>query len=353
MKSSRPLGGLVFDRFPTGVLRAVTVALLAWWSGIPLAAAVVVTTNLPAPPGSHLVVTLNGGAIEVVAHDTGEIRLEAKRIARGRTPVREQQLLSESPLQITKDGTNWVLMTVTPTKEARLANGERPPLGGLFKLWVPKDCSVDLTTELGSIEVRGLMAGVQARTEGGGLRFHEIQAPILGETTSGTIFASACVGTNALVTRGGGIQVLGGSGNLRLESGGGTVVVRRYRGPVHAEVSAGNLEFERVIGALDGLTGSGRIVADLEQPVPGPVRLEASGGGGIVVRVAREAGFSLDAMTSAGFVSLGVGKSAAPAAPTSERREVVNGGGPEVWLRTGAGSIRITPWTETPGTKSP
>ncbi len=353
MNLVRPLSALAFDRFPRRFLRAVTAGLLAWGLVKPLAAAVVVTTNLPAPAGSHLVVTLNGGSIEVISHELGEIHLEAQRIARGRTPAREQQLLSESPLQVTKEGTNWVLKTLTPTKEARLANGERPPLGGLFKLRVPKDCSVDLTTELGSIEVRGLIAGVQAQTGGGSLRFLEIHAPISGETVSGTILASACVGTNSLVTRGGGIQVLGGTGDLRLESGGGTVVVRRFRGPVRAEVSAGNLEFERVIGALDGLTGSGRIVADLVQPIPGSVRLEASGGGGIVVRVAREAGFSLDAMTSAGFVSLGVDKSAAPAAPTSERREAVNGGGPELWLRTGAGSIRITPWVESPGTKSP
>ena len=348
-----PLSALALDRFPKRFLGALSAGLFAWGSVMSLPAAVSVTTNLPAPDGSHLVVTINGGSIEVIAHDLAEIQLEAQRIARGRTPAREQQLLSASPLQIAKEGTNWVLTTLTPTKEGRLAEGERPPLGGLFKLRVPRTCGVDLTTQLGSIEVQGLTGAVHAQTEGGSLRFIDIHAPVTGETISGTILASACVGTNALVTRGGGIQVLGGTGGLRLESGGGTVIVRRFRGPVRAEVGAGNLQFDRVIGALDGLTGSGRIVADLEQPIPGPVHLEASGGGGIVVRVAREAGFSLDAMTSAGFVSLGVGKSAAPAAPTSERREAVNGGGPEVWLRTGAGSIRVVPWAASPETKSP
>ena len=353
MNPLRPSIDLAVGGLPHAIYRAMVVVLLAWGAGRPLAAAVVVTTNLPAPAGSHLVVKLNGGSIEVIAHDGAEIRLEAERIARGRTPAREHQLLSESPLQIRKEGTNWVLTTVSPAKEARLAEGERPPLGGLFKLRVPRDCSVDLMTLLGSIEVRGLAAEVHAQTEGGSMRFLEIHGPIQCETASGTILASACVGTNALVTRGGGIQVLDGSGSLRLESGGGTVVVRRYRGPVQAEVSAGNLEFERVVGALDGLTGSGRIVADLEQPIPGSVHLEASGGGGVLVRVAPKAGFVLDAMTSSGFVSLGVGKSAAPAAPTSERREIVNGGGPEVWLRTGAGSIRVTPRAESRATKSP
>lgn len=330
------------------------VLMLAMWGAEnPLSAAQVVTTNLPAPSGTRLVVSLSGGAIEVMTHEMPEIRLEAERNARGRTPAREQQLLLASPLKIRREGTNWVVTTMAAGQEPQLADGERPPLGGVFKLWVPKSCGVDLSTQLGSIAVTGLSADVHAQTASGALRFSGIQGAIGAETASGTIAMTNCVGTNSIVTRGGGIQVVGGEGDLRAESGGGTVIVRRYRGAVNAEVSAGNLQFEQVNGAIQGLTGSGRIVADLLQPIPGAVRLEASGGGGIVVHVPREAGFELDAKTSAGFVSLGVGKGLAQSAPVSERHEIVNGGGPEMWLRTGAGSIRIMPWVEPSSAKSP
>ena len=320
---------------------------------IPASAAQMVTTNWPAAPGSRLVVSLSGGSIEVATHELPEIRLEAERNARGRTPARERQLLQASPLRIRHDGTNWVMTTLAPGEEPQLPDGERPPLGGVFKLWVPKSCGVDLTTRLGSIAITGLDAEVRAQTAGGALRFTEIHGAINAETASGTIAATNCVGTNSLVTRGGGIQILGGEGELRAESGGGTIIVRRFHGPVNAEVSAGNLQFEQVSGAIQGLTGSGRIVADLLQPVPGAVHLEASGGGGIVVHVPPEAGFELDAKTSAGFVSLGVGTSPAQSAPVSERRDSVNGGGPAIWLRTGAGSIRIMPWVEPSSSQNP
>jgi hypothetical protein len=320
---------------------------------ISASAAQVVKTNLPAPSGTRLVVSLGGGGIEVVTHELPEIRLEAERNARGRSPAREEQLLLANPLRIRHQGTNWVINTVPADQEPKLADGERPPLGGVFKLWVPKSCGVDLTTQLGAIAVTGLAADVRAQSAGGALRFTGINGAIVAETASGTIGMTNCIGTNAIVTRGGGIQVVGGEGDLRAESGGGTIIVRRYRGSVNAEVSAGNLQFEQVNGAIQGLTGSGRIVADLLGPVPGAVRLEASGGGGIVVHVPRDAGFELDAKTSAGFVSLGVGKAPAQSAPVSERQESVNGGGPEMWLRTGAGSIRVMPWVEPTSSKTP
>lgn len=328
--------------------------LLVLWAAVdPASAAQVVKTNLPAPPGTRLVVSVGGGAIEVMTHELPEIRLEAERNARGRTAAREQQLLLASPLRIRHQGSNWVVNTIPAGQEPQLADGERPPLGGVFRLWVPKSCGVDLTTQLGSIAVTGLAADVHAQTAGGALRFTDIRGTIVAETASGTIGMTNCIGTNAVVTRGGGIQVVGGEGELRAESGGGTIIVRRYRGSVNAEVSAGNLQFEQVNGAIQGLTGSGRIVADLLGPVPGAVRLEASGGGGIVVHVPRDAGFELDAKTSAGFVSLGVGKAPAQSAPVSERQESVNGGGPEMWLRTGAGSIRVMPWLEPTSSKTP
>lgn len=309
-------------------------------------------TNLPAPAGTRLTVDLNGGSIEVAVHDRREIRMEAKRSARGRSPQREGELLARSPLEFHHEGDEWKIVTSTPKSDPDLPDGARPPLGGIFKFWVPSDCRVDLKTLLGTVEVTGLKADVQAQAVSGPLRFTSIQGTIRSETGSGTILAKDCSGTNSFLSRGGGIAVTGGSGDLRVESGGGTLLIREFRGRVSAETTAGGIRVDQVMGDIDGTTGTGRIVADVPNPVPGLIHLEASGGGGIAVNLPRGTGFDLDAETSSGSVVVSTGAAKGPAGPVAVRREKINGGGPEIKLRTGAGMIHVLATNSVPQTNA-
>ncbi len=309
-------------------------------------------TNLSAPAGTTLTVDLNGGSIEVAVQDRREIRMEVERSARGRSPQRERELLSRSPLEFQHEGDEWKITTSTPKSDPELPDGARPPLGGTFKIWVPGDCKLELKTLLGAVDVTGLKADVRVRVVSGSLRFSAIQGAIRSETGSGSIQVRDCIGTNSFISRGGGVSVAGGAGELRVESGGGTLLIREFRGRVSAETAAGGIRFDRVAGDIDGTTGTGRLVAEVPNPVPGLIHLEATGGGGIAVNLPRGTGFDLDAETSSGSVVVSIGAAKGPAGPVAIRREKINGGGPEIKLRTGAGMIHVTATNTVPLTNS-
>ena len=278
--------------------------------------------------------------------------MEAERSARGRSPQRERELLSRSPLEFLREGEEWKIVTTTQKSDPELPEGARPPLGGTFKFWVPSDCRLDLKTLLGTVDVIGSTADVQVQAVSGALRFTAIQGAIRSETGSGSIQVRDCTGTNSFISRGGGVSVIGGSGELRVESGGGTLLIREFRGRVSAETAAGGIRFDRVMGAIEGTTGTGRIVADVPNPVPGVIHLDATGGGGIAVNLPRGTGFDLDAETSSGSVVVSTGAPKGPAGPAGSRREKINGGGPEVKLRTGAGMIHVIATNTVPTTNA-
>ncbi len=299
-----------------------------------------VRTNLPALAAGQLVIDLDACAVEITTHNRPEIRLEAVRTARGRGAAREGEILAQSPVRFRQDSNTWTITALGDPSNPPLLDGARPNLSGLFRLWIPAEFTVSIKTRAGSIHVADVKGKVRAETGGGGLRFSKITGDVTGETASGPVQIDGCVGICKVVTRGGGIQVDGGSGSLQVETSGGTILVRQFRGVVRAETDGGGIRFVKIAGAIVGLTGSGSVAAEFDQPPAGPVRLETSGGG-ITLKIPRTAGFDLDALTSAGSVLLGLGKPTGESAPTEARKEKVNGGGPEIRLRTGAGSIRI------------
>ena len=304
-------------------------------------------TNLPAASIRNWVMDLDAGRIEITPADRPEIQIEWVRTARGRGAGREREILTDCPVRFHQESNTWTLTALSGPSTPAILEGARPTLSGVFRVQLPVECGVSVRTRAGSIHVAGLKGRIRAETVSGGLQFSRITGDITGETGSGPVQIDGCVGVCNVVSRGGGIQVEAGSGTLHVETSGGSILVRQFRGAVHAETDGGGLRFIQVPGPVVGLTGSGSVAAEFVRALSGPVRLE-TGGGGITVRIPRMTGFDLDAQTAAGSVLLGLGKPTSESAPTDTRKEKVNGGGPEVRLRTSAGSIRIIGTDSTP-----
>ena len=304
-------------------------------------------TNLPAASIGHWVMELDAGRIDITPNDRPEIQVEWVRTARGRGLSRELEILADCPVRFRQESNTWTLTALSGPSTPAIPDGARPTLSGVFRIRLPVECGVSVRTRAGSIHVAGLKGRIRAETVSGGLYFSSITGDITAETGSGPFQIDGCVGVCNVVSRGGGIQVEGGSGTLRVETSGGSILVRQFRGAVHAETEGGGLRFVQVPGPVVGLTGSGSVAAEFVHPLSGPVRLE-TGGGGITLRIPRTIGFDLDAQTAAGSVLLGLGKPTGESAPTDTRKEKVNGGGPEVRLRSSAGSIRIVGTDSTP-----
>lgn len=207
-----------------------------------------------------------------------------------------------------------------------------------YRVSLPREFSVDLSTSGGSIAVGDLMGEVAARTSGGGLSFGRIDGPVTGNTSGGSISLAGSRGRAVLRTSGGGIRVDDAAGDVDASTSGGSVQVNRASGHVSAHTSGGSITIRETTGAVDASTSGGSVSAFLSAQPNESCRLSTSGGS-INVELARNLRVDVDASTSGGSVS-----SDFPVPASGDRhnlRAAINGGGPLLHLRTSGGGIRI------------
>ncbi len=118
---------------------------------------------------------------------------------------------------------------------------------------------------------------------------------------------------------------------------------------VQIDAAGGHIFVSDLTGAVTAHTSGGSIHATLPQPVPGPVRLETSGGG-VTLKVASASAFELDAATSGGNCRSEIRLSRQTSNPkeADSFRGVFGTGGPRVFLRSSGGGIHVVPADQIP-----
>jgi len=128
--------------------------------------------------------------------------------------------------------------------------------------------------------------------------------------------------------------------NLDLDNTNGGIEVSDVRGSHRIDTTNGRIELQRCAGDLDAETTNGAIRAELLEMTPGKsVRLETTNGR-ISLAAPTTLAANVDAATTNGSINTDL-----PIATTRSGRHslrgAINGGGPELWLRTTNGSIEI------------
>jgi len=208
-----------------------------------------------------------------------------------------------------------------------------------YRVSVPREFSVDLSTSGGSIAVGDLKGDVDARTSGGELSFGHIDGPVRGNTSGGAISLEGSRGKAVLRTSGGGIRVDDAGGEVDASTSGGSIQIQRARGRVSAHTSGGSVTVRETSGAVDVSTSGGSVNASLIAQPNETSRISTSGGS-ITIEVPRSVRLDVDASTSGG----GVSTDFPVAAVSGERQSLrapINGGGPLLQLRTSGGGISI------------
>ncbi len=196
-----------------------------------------------------------------------------------------------------------------------------------FRVRVPQQFDVNLNTSGGSIEVGDLEGTVETKTSGGSLKFGRIRGTVKGNTSGGSI------------------QLDGTTGNVDVNTSGGSIRLGDVGGTVKAHTSGGSIQIEEVGGDVDARTSGGSVTATITKQPRGRCALETSGGS-VRVHLAEGLDLDLDASTSGGRV-------VSDFHPEHDRRErrnssgdrledTIGKGGPELRLRTSAGSIYVT-----------
>jgi DUF4097 and DUF4098 domain-containing protein YvlB len=303
---------------------AVAAALLLAGS----AAADTVTKSFDVAPGGRLTVDTDLGSIEVRAAGEGRVEVEV---------IREGSDAQDLKLDFSQSGDDVTIRGDYPRQHGWFHWTDR--LKVRFRITVPSRYDVDLKTSGGSISVDDLEGDVRSATSGGSLHYGNIRGPVWGRTSGGSIVLRGSAGDADVETSGGSIDLGEVAGRVRAETSGGSIHVDRARGSVYAKTSGGGIRVDEVMGEIEARTSGGTISAYISRQPEAACRLSTSGGG-VDVQLAADVAVDVDAAASGGRVSSSFDLSDESKTRSSLRGKL-NGGGPELYLRTSGGSVRI------------
>jgi hypothetical protein len=289
-----------------------------------------VRRSIPVNSSQRMVLAADWGSIKVQPGATGSAEVEVYFRGNPRSRAEFDRMLRDFSLDVSQVGPDirvngrfkdgWKLSPLGRNR-GPCHNGRCLEYTWLrqieYRVTVPREFSVDLSTSGGPIAVGDLKGEVDARTSGGSLSFGRIDGPVRGSTSGGSISLEGSRGKAVLRTSGGGIRVEDVDGEVVAETSGGSVEVRRARGRVSAHTSGGEVMIRETSGAVDASTSGGNVSAFLSAQPGEACRLSTGGG------------------VSTDFPVAGASRDG------QSLRASINGGGPLLHLRTSGGGIHI------------
>jgi DUF4097 and DUF4098 domain-containing protein YvlB len=296
-------------------------------------------------PGGNLAVDIDVGGIDVSGGSGSQVVIEYVRKVSADSKEEEERYLREHVVTMEQTGDTVRIHARGPNR-----TNNRSWWRSLFsdgggrnfhlKVTVPEQFHAQLRTAGGGIEVVALRGTVKANTSGGGLKFADIAGDIEGNTSGGGIDLDHCNGAVNVHTSGGAIHSSEGEGHLYVRTSGGGIAIRTHRGDVDAETSGGGITCSGIAGNVQAHTSGGGVRAELTQQPAGDCRLSTSGGG-VTVTLPADVAANLDASTSGGDVDCDLPVTVTGTHKRRSLRGTINGGGPEVHLRSSGGGIEI------------
>jgi len=290
--------------------------------------------------GGTLEVDAAFGSIEITTTSGNRVEVRVVREVRDRYEDDAARILGEHRVEMSQNGNDVVVRAEVDDDARDRWNDDyrTTPLRVRFEVAVPRSYNVDLETRGGNISVEDLEGEVRTETAGGNLSFGSIDGTVWGRTSGGSITLEGSSGTAEVHTSGGNIDIGNVDADVHAETSGGSIRIERARGEVRAETSGGNITVEEVGGTIEAHSSGGNVTATITSQPTSDCRLSTSGGS-VTVNLASGIGLEIDASTSIGGVSSDFAVDGSVS--RNAIRGAINGGGPELRLRTSAGSIRI------------
>ena len=209
-----------------------------------------------------------------------------------------------------------------------------------YVITVPDQYDIQVKTSGGSIEVADIEGDVQLKTSGGSIKLGNIIGPVDANTSGGSIRVEDCKGNADLHTSGGSINIGDVDGEVIAKTSGGSISIKSAKGSVSARTSGGSINVDEVSGAIDASTSGGTVRATITKQFDNDCRLSTSGGS-VIVSLARDIRANIDASTSGGRVKTDFEVTVRGELKKNKLVAKINGGGPELFLRTSGGNVEI------------
>lgn len=244
-----------------------------------------VSGSIPARDGQSLHLATNLGNIVIHSQDAEEVNYQVDL---------ETSATQKDPRELLKDFS--VLARKTPEGVSLKGQAGRESAGRLwvtFRIDVPRNYSLDISTGGGSIETgningrvglstlggsitTGNIAGsARLETDGGHITAKDVSGNLVANTGGGHITAGSIGGNATLNTSGGHIRVASVGGIAHLTTGGGNVSLGHSGPELIAETAGGQIEVGEAAGLVRAKTGGGGIHV---VRASGPADLQTVGG---------------------------------------------------------------------------
>lgn len=276
----------------------------------------------PVSGAGLLKIETQGGSIKVTPSNDAVVKITAKQSIKASSDSEADELLKGLELTFDHSGNN---VTAIARYEKQKTSGwfkSWPPVNVSFTISVPAAYAADLKTSGGEIVVGDLQGKLAARTSGGSLKFGKMGGEVEGSTSGGSISLESA------------------SGPVVLNTSGGSINVGRVTGTAKLSTSGGNIRIESASGMVRAATSGGSIRAGIDGQLSADSSLTTSGGS-VRVTVNKGVKFDLDASTSGGGVEVAGFTFESVSQSRSKLVGRVNGGGPQLKLRSSGGSVSV------------
>jgi len=186
-------------------------------------------------------------------------------------------------------------------------------------------------------------ADLQVETGDGSVQAESINGTVNVHTGDGSVKANSLSGTIDLHTNDGSITVESLKGEMRLRTGDGSIEARDLDGKVEADSGDGHIRIAGRFDALNVKTGDGsvntRVLPGSKMATSWTIR---TGDGSVDLVLPSDFQTNIDASTGDGHISLGVPVTVEGTFSNSQIHGKMNGGGQQLTIHTGDGSIRLS-----------
>lgn len=141
-----------------------------------------------------------------------------------------------------------------------------------------------------------------------------------------------------LNTAGGSIKIEDLIGNIEAQTSGGSIALGDIVGDVDVHTSGGSIRVDSVYGEIDANTSGGSINVEFKKQITENAKLTTSGGS-ITATLPEDIELDISASTSGGRVSSEFDVDGR--VKKQSIKGMINGGGPDLTLRTSGGSVKI------------
>ena len=272
--------------------------------------------------GGTLTLSSDIGSIEIKCTTRDKVDVEVQ-FQSGRLSMEKlKETIKDFTIDFSQNGKDVIITAKYKKDSSKIWKYFGKNLRVKFLIDVPQKYNVDLKTAGGSISVEDLEGKVKSRTSGGSLDFGRIKGPVYGVTSGGSINLEAC------------------SVSAEVKTSGGSISIGHVTGNVLAKTSGGSIHVEEVLGTINASTSGGSVKVNISKQPKDDCKLTTSGGT-VTAYLVKGVKLNINAKTSGGRV-----RTEFPVTVKGDlsKRSLVaelNGGGPELYLRTSGGSIYI------------